>query len=219
MPFTPYVYLIGWSKHNLWYYGASYANSKNKTAHPSQLWKSYFTSSNNVKKYREMYGEPNIIEIRKTFDSAQKCIEWETKVLKKLNVLHESKWINGNIAGAIFMTDDMKKRIGEKHKGEKHWSFGKPRPEETKQKIRDKRKLQIFSKEVYEKNSKHMSTLIWINNGTKNKRVTPEIQKQQYSNWNIGRINFHITEEYKMKLSNGARKQWVRQKQLHQVGG
>ena len=61
----PYTYLIGWSKLNKYYYGVRYA----KNCHPSDLWTKYFTSSKYVKQFREENGEPDIIEIRKTFSN------------------------------------------------------------------------------------------------------------------------------------------------------
>ena len=64
--YKPYTYLIGWTKYNVWYYGSE-TGFKTKIANPSNLWKTYFTSSKYVKQYREKYGEPDIIEIRKVF--------------------------------------------------------------------------------------------------------------------------------------------------------
>lgn len=58
-----YVYLIGWSKLNRYYIGSRYS----KDCHPSDLWVRYFTSSNVVKLFRKQYGEPDIIQVRKTF--------------------------------------------------------------------------------------------------------------------------------------------------------
>jgi hypothetical protein len=65
-----------------------------KKAHPSDLWKSYFTSSKHVAKFRKLFGEPDLIQVRKTFDSALQCYQWETKVLQRLNVTNNPKWLN-----------------------------------------------------------------------------------------------------------------------------
>lgn len=94
--YTPYTYLIGWSKLNWWYYGVQYRS----TAKPSNLWTSYFTSSKEVAIVRDMYGEPDIIQIRHTFDDPSKARKWETKVLKSMDVIHDDKWLNrhNNIA-------------------------------------------------------------------------------------------------------------------------
>ena len=91
----PYTYLIGWSKEDKFYYGARWA----KNCHPSDLWKTYFTSSTHVKKYRLLHGEPDIIQIRKTFSDVDQCRIYEQKTLRRMNVLYNNKWLNKNING------------------------------------------------------------------------------------------------------------------------
>ena len=86
----PYTYLIGWSDHNLWYYGVRYA----KDCNPSDLWTTYFTSSKDVILYRNQLGEPDIREIRKVFNNTKSSKLWEDKVLARLNVKNNPKWIN-----------------------------------------------------------------------------------------------------------------------------
>jgi hypothetical protein len=88
--YTPYTYLIGWSKHNKWYYGVRFA----KDCHPSDLWNTYFTSSKKVRSFREEHGEPDIIQIRKQFFERDSACKWESKVLKRLRVINEEKWLN-----------------------------------------------------------------------------------------------------------------------------
>ena len=85
-----YTYLIGWSNLDKWYYGVRYA----KLCHPTELWNSYFTSSKHVKSFREEYGEPDVIEVRKEFSDANKARNWETKVLKKLKVVNNENFLN-----------------------------------------------------------------------------------------------------------------------------
>lgn len=94
--YLPYTYLIGWSKLNKWYYGSRYA----KGCHPSDLWVKYFTSSKYVKQFRKEFGEPDVIEIRKTFQLREKAVLWEHKVLSRMGVIYSDKWINksnGNV--------------------------------------------------------------------------------------------------------------------------
>ena len=88
--YQPYTYLIGWSSHNKWYYGVRYA----KNCHPSDFWKSYFTSSKKVKLLRKQIGDPDVIQIRKTFDSSIKARLWESKVIKRMGAPSQSKWLN-----------------------------------------------------------------------------------------------------------------------------
>lgn len=95
---TPYTYLIGWTHLNKWYYGVRYA----KNCHPSDLWVKYFTSSKFVKRLRRKCGEPDIVEVRRTFSSYDKAISWEEKVLKRLKIFEKQDvWLNRNIAGAF----------------------------------------------------------------------------------------------------------------------
>ncbi len=89
----PYTYLIGWSKLNVWYYGVRYA----KNCNPSELWKTYFTSSKHVQTFRKLNGEPDIIIPRKIFNNKYKARKWETKVLQRMKVLeNKNKWLNRN---------------------------------------------------------------------------------------------------------------------------
>lgn len=86
-----YTYLIGWSKENKYYYGVRYA----KNCMPSDLWNTYFTSSVFVKQHRKLYGEPDIVQVRQVFgNNSQKAKLWEDKVLKRLNVKNNLKWLN-----------------------------------------------------------------------------------------------------------------------------
>lgn len=91
----PYTYLIGWSDHHKYYYGCRYA----KHAQPDDLWVTYFTSSKLVKCLRCNIGEPDIIQIRKVFSSAEECIEYEKRVIRR--VVRRPHFINRNVAGAI----------------------------------------------------------------------------------------------------------------------
>jgi hypothetical protein len=105
----PYTYLIGWSNFDIWYYGVRYA----KNCKPEDLWSIYFTSSKYVQEFRELYGEPDIIEIRKTFETVEKAQLWETRVLKKMKVLTNDKWLNKNDSSSIKETKEMRSKIWE----------------------------------------------------------------------------------------------------------
>lgn len=99
--YLPYTYLIGWSKHDKWYYGAEYG-SVVKNANPSNLWTTYFTSSKEVKSFREQYGEPDVVEVRKTFKDEASCRLWEDKVLISLNVIQSDRWLNKRQGSSVF---------------------------------------------------------------------------------------------------------------------
>lgn len=89
-----YTYLIGWSSSDTWYYGRRTAEGCN----PLEFWKTYFTSSKYVTRYRQSNGEPDIIEIRKTFNNIDACKKWEETVLRRLNVTKNKKFLNESIA-------------------------------------------------------------------------------------------------------------------------
>lgn len=86
--YAPYTYLIKWSATGKYYYGAQYG----KAANPKNLWSTYFTSSKYVKKYRKDFGEPDIIQIRRTFKSKSDCLLWEHRILKK--IIHDKNCLN-----------------------------------------------------------------------------------------------------------------------------
>jgi hypothetical protein len=116
----PYTYLIGWSTQDFWYYGVRYAQNCN----PDDLWVSYFTSSKYVKEARYMYGDPDVIQIRKTFNDQKNAVLWETKVLKRLKVLKSDKWLNKNVAGKM-----------NPGFGKENGMFGKKHTDEVKQRL------------------------------------------------------------------------------------
>ena len=95
----PYTYLIGWSKYDTWYYGVRYQ----KNCAPSDLWVNYFTSSKRVKKFRKLYGDPDVIQIRKTFDDKLKALHWEVSVIDRLNITEDSKWLNISNSSNMFI--------------------------------------------------------------------------------------------------------------------
>lgn len=123
-----YTYLIGWSKHNKFYYGVRYS----KNCHPSDLWIKYFTSSKYVNDFRKEHGEPDIIQIRKTFSCVDKARNWETKVLKRMNVIKEEKWLNKTDNISIDPYCALKGTLSH---------IGKKRSEETRQKMRGPKSL------------------------------------------------------------------------------
>lgn len=96
---TYYTYLIGWSHLDRWYYGARVAN----WLPPEQdLWHIYKTSSKHVGVMVENHGDPDVIEVRRTFTNKKHAFRWEARVLKKLRAKQSPRWINksnGNGSG------------------------------------------------------------------------------------------------------------------------
>lgn len=111
---TPFTYYIAWVNEygsvTACYYGVKYA----KGCHPSDLWKSYFTSSKYVKDYRASHGEPQIVEVRSVFQDVTSARTHEYTVLRRLNVTQSTLWLNddcGNRSGG--MTELGKRRMRE----------------------------------------------------------------------------------------------------------
>lgn len=129
---SPYTYLIGWTKHDLWYYGVQY-NSK---ARPENLWTTYFTSSKIVKTTREKYGEPDVIEVRKVFSNKDNARLWEHKVLRRIGARKSKRWLN--------QTDNLHHYP---RSPKSPWNKGKKLSIEQKEKIRDSLKGRTLSDE------------------------------------------------------------------------
>jgi hypothetical protein len=90
-----FTYLIGWTKLDKWYYGVRYAEK----ADPSCLWDTYFTSSKTVFGFRKLYGEPDVIKIRKIFAKKESAFIWEQSVLRRLKIPFNNRWLNKNVGG------------------------------------------------------------------------------------------------------------------------
>jgi len=213
--FTPYTYLIGWTKYNKWYYGARWAKKNGvlyeSGCHPDDLWVTYFTSSEKVLLFREKYGDPDIIEVRKSFpenpDAARK---WENKVLTRINVDQKSEWLNvcNNSSLPVFYGDDhpLRKKGGHSEKSKRKMS------ESHKNKIvSDKTRKKMSESKVGEKNNmfgkrgsdspnfgkkRSEETKEKIRSSAKNKPPISENQKQKISEankkykwWTNGTIN------------------------------
>jgi hypothetical protein len=133
--YTPFTYLIGWKDINRWYYGVRYARG----CHPDDLWTKYFTSSKIVQEYREKYGEPDVIKVRETFPTDTLAREWEHKVLRRMNVVKDVRWINrcqGKTPSRLGYktSEETKQKMSIAAKGKHRESY--PHSEETKQKMR-----------------------------------------------------------------------------------
>ena len=173
----PYTYLIGWTVHRKFYYGVRYAQN----CHPDDLWIAYFTSSKKVNEFRAMYGEPDIIEVRKEFKSTQRARDWETNVLQRMKVVLREDFLNEHDSPAppirygkrpAYVGEKISLRLQGKSKtaehkdkvskGVKAYYTDKPGPmtgkthsDETKQVIREKRALQLYTEETKQKMRDH----------------------------------------------------------------
>ena len=124
----PYTYLIKHRPTGQVYYGV---RSANKAEPHEDLWNKYYTSSPGVQRLIEETGKESFdVEVRKVFETKEQAVAWETKVLRRCKVLHDTRWLNQNVAGYIIPTEESNKKISDFHKG-------KPKSEDHKKKIRD----------------------------------------------------------------------------------
>lgn len=120
---TPYTYLLKHKPTGKVYYGCRFAEG----CHPDEFWNTYKTSSKYVKELIIEYGEDTFeFEIRKTFSDKETCRIWETKVLKRMDVVNNVAFLN--------KTDNISISSEAASKGKKGKSF--PISEETKEKMR-----------------------------------------------------------------------------------
>ena len=113
-----YIYLIGWSNLNKFYYGVKFS----KNSDPEKLWKSYFTSSKYVKDFRKNNGEPDIIEVRKKFNNVKSAVLWEEKVIRRMKCVKSDRWLNRGNAGKEFF--NLKPNSGSFGNGKNPWNKG-----------------------------------------------------------------------------------------------
>lgn len=138
--YKPYCYLLGWSILNKWYYGSEFG-FRTKIANPTNLWSTYFTSSKHVKEFVKIYGEPDIIQIRKIFTTDKETISWEYRVLRKLKVRNNNKWLNVNDGRApvgVPWSQEQKEKHSLKVSGKNNPMYGRKHSEYSKSLISKK---------------------------------------------------------------------------------
>lgn len=165
--FLPYTYLVKWTKNDKWYYGSRYA----KSCHPDDLWIDYFTSSKEVQKLREELGEPDVVQVRKTFHSAEEAVAWETKVLARMKVSildnclnqRENRW---PLRPDYSHSEETKRKISEAKLG------GKRGPHSAEHKHKLSIAAQNRSEEYRQKQRQAKLGKRWATNGKASKLVT-----------------------------------------------
>ena len=134
--------------------------------HPDDLWTKYFTSSKHVLRFRKEHGEPDVIEIRQTFNDSLQAREWEEKVLRRLNAVKDERWLNRQNAGKEFFlkeqTEETRRRMSISKKGKKGNRVYSPHSNDTKKKISEsllgKPKSQEHRNKLKEANKKMKHT-------------------------------------------------------------
>jgi len=194
--YKPYTYVIGWSSIKKYYYGVRYA----KNCNPSDLWVSYFTSSKQVANYRKQFGEPDIIEIRKTFTDIDTARLWEHKVLKRLKVIDSEKWLNqtNNISFSHDVSVKASRKAAILKRGVQHSDIHKQRISEALS--GKKRSSEIFDKIEKTKSRKRKEDPNYTG-GPKKGREFSEEHRAKLSEAKKGRPGRKQSEEEKQKKS------------------
>jgi len=117
--YQAYTYLIKFKPTGKVYYGVRFKNIRLKRTPEEDFIVMYKTSSQQIKDLIKEYGiESFEWEIRKTFDTPEQAIAWETKVLRRCNVLkRQDIWYNANVSGYKVTTPRGRLSISNRHKG------------------------------------------------------------------------------------------------------
>lgn len=208
--FQPYTYYLYHTPTGKKYYGVRVAP---KAEPENDLWTHYFSSSDKVRELIDEYGIGSFIpEIRKTFADGDSAIEWEQKVLLRLDVINKDDWINQAVYSGHFyfkgprgpMSEDHKAKLSKARTGQKsseatkakisksHLGVPKtPHTEETKEKLRQALLDRPRPEEVKKK----------IGSANKGKKLSQE-QKDHLRNVFAGRT---FSEETRLKMSESAK--------------
>lgn len=100
-----YTYLIGWTSRDTWYYGYRGAN---KVSPEEDLWIKYFTSSDKVKAFRTLYGEPDVVKIDATFNDRFEAREHEERYLTEVDAVAKDNWLNQANGGKSFASPEVR---------------------------------------------------------------------------------------------------------------
>jgi hypothetical protein len=141
---VPYTYLIKHKPSNTVYYGCRFA----KGCNPKDLWTTYYTSSKYVNLLIAKDGKDSFdIQVRRTFKNIDDCREWESRVLKRMNVIQNPRFINKSNNKSISIecckysnlrrSDEVKEKQKEIGKRIGSLNKGKKRTEEFKQRMKD----------------------------------------------------------------------------------
>ena len=156
---------------------------------PSDLWTKYFTSSKHVQEYHKKYADPDVIEVRQTFNDSLQAREWEHKVLRRLGVIQNSRWLNKT------NNKSFEHKIGWKHSIE------------TNKKISITMKGRVFS----EIHRKKLSETNWAKTDVGKQSISKRLQghsvlketKEKIKKANMGRKASYQARE---KMSNAHKK-------------
>ena len=201
-----YTYLIGWTKLDRWYYGAKFG----KDADPARLWTKYKTSSKYVTVFAQENGDPDVIQVRKTFTNKKKCMLWEHKVLKRMKVVYNDRWLNKSdnmVIDYFTMKKNTKPGLKAINKKRSKMSWDNFLGEQTAEKM----------KQVFSENAKAN----WANTElrerlSKKPDDRSNYKKAAYKRWEKLKAEGYkhppITEETRKRKSEASKKGWEKRR-------
>jgi len=157
----------------------------------------YWGSGNRIRRLIEKYGTDNYRYDILVIADVNYIFELEKKYITTEMVDLDEKCLNLTIGGqgVGYMSEDIK------------------------QKLREARAKQIMPADMYEKTSKIMSSLIWMNDGVRSYRIRPDnVQASKEKGMVEGRIIDYINTEYKNKFKKYAKEQWQKVKETGHTG-
>lgn len=209
---TPYTYLIGWSRLGIWYFGVRWASG----CSPADLWSTYFTSSVAVKKFRNLNGEPDVVEIRRVFTSADTARMWEFKLLRRMKVTNDPKWLNRSIGGPRFNAGRIQS-VEERQKRSRA-QLGSKRPPEAIEKTAASNRGRVRSEECRAKiSAAHKGRIVseeWrskIGCANKGKVRSQEFKDQLVARQTGRKHNPEAIEKMKLAARNRKKKSTIAQ--------
>ena len=200
----PYTYYITHKPSGKKYYGVRYAEN----ASPTDLFETYFTSSKYIHSLIESDGiESFEYHVRKIFNNSKDAINWEAKVLRRLNVKDNENWLNRHNGDGMFYgegrpcgfehTQDTIDKIRQSNIGKK-----KPKSETHKKKISEtmKDKFENMSSDelsVRMKNSWH-SESSWTD--TRKKKISDALSGEPKSEAHKRALKKPLSEAHRQAL-------------------
>ena len=196
MKYKAYTYLLKFKPENKFYYGVRFKNVRLNRHPEDDFMIHYTTSSEQINNLIIEHGVDAFEwEIRKTFNTADQAIAWETRVLSRAKVLkRQNIWYNANVAGYKTPTPSGRKVISETHKD-------KPKSEEHKKNLSLSQKGKPKN---YVQTAEHRQLNSDANSGKNNPRYGVEVlqsTRDKIGKANKGKVpsnkNIPMTEEQK----------------------
>ena len=171
----------------------------------------YWGSGERIRNQVKKYNRKNFTYKILCYGTQDYIYELEEKIVTLELISEDKKCLNlmGGGFGAKFLSEETKKKLSVLKTGTKL-------SKESKQKISDARAKQVID---YNKTSKTISTLTWMNDGKKSYRIRPEnIEISKEKGMVEGRLRNYISNEFRNKFKTYAKEQWQKVKETGHIG-